>query len=90
MGSDVGRLIPRADSYLEYPLVIDLIEDRPVDLVWFQGDPVKDGHTELCLDGFLDLNRCTGNRRVNTASLNTESTHTHIHTRAGEGVDSDW
>lgn len=43
-------------AYLEYPLVVDLVEHGPVDLVRLQGHPVKDGHPELGLDGFLDLN----------------------------------
>lgn len=53
-GSGFGKL---KEFYLQYPLIIDLIEDGAVDLVRFQGDPVEDGHAELCLDGLLDLNR---------------------------------
>lgn len=44
------------EFHLQYPLIINLIEDGPIDLVWLQGDPVKDGHTELGLDGLLDFN----------------------------------
>lgn len=76
----------RGDSYLEYPLVIDLIEDSPVDLVWFEGYPVEDGHTELCLDRFLDLNSYTGQRCVSSVSLliSYQRAHMYIHRRAGE------
>lgn len=51
------------DSYLEDPLVINLVEDCAVDLVRFQGHPVEDGHPELCLDGFLDLNSLKGKQK---------------------------
>lgn len=76
----------RGDSYLEYPLIVNLIEDSPVDLVWFKGYPVEDRHTKLCLDGFLDLNSYTGHKQVSTMFLFIyyHGTHTYIHTRAGE------
>lgn len=60
--SDIYRATA-TDSYLQYPLVVDLVKDGPVDLVGFQGYPVEDGHTELSLDWFLDLNSWTGTQR---------------------------
>ena len=42
-------------QYLQDPLVVDLVEDRAVDLVGFEGDPVEHWQTELGLDGLLDL-----------------------------------
>lgn len=42
-------------SHLQDSLVVDVVKDSPVDLVWFEGNPVEDGHSEFCLDGFLDL-----------------------------------
>lgn len=56
----VGGETFEISAHLEYPLVIDLVEDGPVDLVGFQGHPVEDGHAELGFDGFLDLNGWTG------------------------------
>lgn len=81
----------REDSYLEYPLIINLIEDSPVDLIGFQGYPVKDRHTELCLDGFLDLNSWTWQRGVNIVSMSSVKVHTQLHSHmrreTGERVD---
>lgn len=42
-------------SYLQDPFVIYLVEDRPVDLVGFEGDPVEHRHAELGLDRLLDF-----------------------------------
>jgi len=42
-------------SYLQDPLVIYFVEDRPVDLVGFEGDPVEHRHAELGLDRLLDF-----------------------------------
>ena len=79
----------RGHSYLKYPLIIDLIEDGPIDLVWFKGHPVEDGHTELCLDGFLDLDSYTGQSQVSIVLLLIyyQRTNMYICTRAGERVD---
>jgi len=42
-------------SYLQDPFVVYFVEDRPVDLVGFEGDPVEHWHAELGLDWLLDF-----------------------------------
>lgn len=43
--------------YLQDGLIINVIEDGPVDLTWLQGNPVQHWHPELGLDWFLYLHR---------------------------------
>lgn len=42
-------------SYLQDPFVIYFVEDCPIDLVGFEGDPVEHRHAELGLDRLLDF-----------------------------------
>ena len=51
-----------SNKTLMYPqdgLVINVIEDCPVDLTRLQGDPVQHWQPELGLDRLLYLHRCT-------------------------------
>lgn len=45
----------RQHSYLQDPFVIYFVEDCPIDLVGFEGDPVEHWHAELGLDRLLDF-----------------------------------
>lgn len=46
-------------TYLQHSLVINVTEDRAIDLIGLQGSPVEHGQAELGLDGLLDSNSCS-------------------------------
>lgn len=46
-------------SYLQYPLIINLVEDGAIDLVGLQCHPVKYRHAELGFDWLLNFHGCS-------------------------------
>ena len=60
--------------YPQDGLVINVIEDCPVDLTRLQGDPVQHWQPELGLDRLLYLHRCTaGGERKRERERETET-----------------
>lgn len=54
--------------YLQDCLIVDVVEDSPVDLTWLQGNPVQHRHPKLGLDWLLDLHGCAAWRQVHSTS----------------------
>lgn len=49
---------------LQDGLIVNVVEDGPVDLTRLQGNPVQHRHPKLCLDRLLYLHSCTTGRQT--------------------------